>query len=60
MWAMYLLAATADRMRFNRDHESECAGGKAAPALGVEVMIDCDHGYTPTPVISHAIMTYRR
>jgi phosphoglucomutase len=27
---------------------------------GVEVMIDQDGGYTPTPVISHAILTYNR
>jgi len=26
----------------------------------VDVMIDRDHGYTPTPVISHAILTYNR
>lgn len=25
---------------------------------GVEVMIDCDLGYTPTPALSHAILTY--
>ena len=29
-------------------------------ANGVEVMIDVDGGYTPTPVISHAILTYNR
>ena len=29
-------------------------------AQGVEVMIDRDGGYTPTPVISHAILTYNR
>ncbi len=29
-------------------------------AGGVEVMIDRDRGYTPTPVISHAILTYNR
>ena len=29
-------------------------------ANGVEVMIDTDGGYTPTPVISHAILTYNR
>ena len=29
-------------------------------ANGVEVMIDADNGYTPTPVISHAILTYNR
>jgi phosphoglucomutase len=29
-------------------------------AHGVDVMIDRDHGYTPTPVISHAILTYNR
>jgi len=27
---------------------------------GVETMIDVDDGYTPTPVISHAILTYNR
>ena len=29
-------------------------------AHGVEVMIDADRGYTPTPVISHAILRYNR
>src|SRR5688500_5075632 len=29
-------------------------------ANGVEVMIDADDGYTPTPVMSHAILTYNR
>ena len=29
-------------------------------ANGVEVMIDQDGGYTPTPVVSHAILTYNR
>jgi phosphoglucomutase len=29
-------------------------------ANGVEVMIDRDRGYTPTPVISHAILTHNR
>ncbi len=29
-------------------------------ANGVEVMIDRDGGYTPTPVISHAILSYNR
>src|SRR5471032_1099308 len=29
-------------------------------ANGVEVMIDRDRGYTPTPVISHAILKYNR
>jgi phosphoglucomutase len=29
-------------------------------ANGVEVMIDKDGGYTPTPVISHAILTYNK
>jgi phosphoglucomutase len=29
-------------------------------ANGVEVMIDADNGYTPTPVISHAVLTYNR
>jgi phosphoglucomutase len=29
-------------------------------ANGVQVMIDADGGYTPTPVISHAILCYNR
>ena len=29
-------------------------------ADGVEVMIDAHDGYTPTPVISHAILSYNR
>ncbi|HEY5337020.1 MAG TPA: phosphoglucomutase (alpha-D-glucose-1,6-bisphosphate-dependent) [Rhizomicrobium sp.] len=29
-------------------------------ANGVETMIDADHGYTPTPVISHAILGYNK
>jgi len=29
-------------------------------ANGVEVMVDADDGYTPTPVISHAVLTYNR
>jgi phosphoglucomutase len=29
-------------------------------ANGVEVMIDRDGGYTPTPVISHAILRYNQ
>src|SRR5271156_198529 len=29
-------------------------------ANGAEVMIDCDRGYTPTPVISHEILKYNR
>ena len=29
-------------------------------ANGVEVMVDQDGGYTPTPVISHAILTYNQ
>jgi len=29
-------------------------------ANGVNVMVDQDNGYTPTPVISHAILTYNR
>jgi len=33
---------------------------EALAANGVEVMIDRDRGYTPTPVISHAILTYNR
>jgi phosphoglucomutase len=29
-------------------------------ANGVDVMVDADDGYTPTPAISHAILTYTR
>ncbi|HVN05614.1 MAG TPA: phosphoglucomutase (alpha-D-glucose-1,6-bisphosphate-dependent) [Bryobacteraceae bacterium] len=29
-------------------------------ANSVDVMIDCDRGYTPTPALSHAILTYNR
>jgi phosphoglucomutase len=29
-------------------------------ANGIEVMIDAGNGYTPTPVISHAILSYNR
>ncbi len=29
-------------------------------ANGVEVMIDANRGYTPTPVVSHAILTHNR
>src|SRR5215831_1919151 len=29
-------------------------------ANGVEVMVDANDGYTPTPVISHAVLTYNR
>lgn len=29
-------------------------------ANGVDVMVDADNGYTPTPVISQAILTYNR
>ena len=29
-------------------------------ANGVEVMIDAERGYTPTPVVSHAILTHNR
>ncbi len=29
-------------------------------ANGLTVMVDKDHGYTPTPVISHAILSYNR
>ena len=42
---------------------SEPAGASALEVLAandVEVMIDQDGGYTPTPVISHAILTYNR
>ena len=41
--------------------EPACASAlEVLTANGVEVMIDQDGGYTPTPVISHAILTYNR
>ena len=42
---------------------SEPASASALEVLaanGVEVMVDADGGYTPTPVISHAILTHNR
>lgn len=42
---------------------SDAAFGTALEVLaanGVTVMIDADGGYTPTPVISHAILTHNR
>jgi phosphoglucomutase len=39
--------------------EPACANAlEVLAANGVEAMIDQDGGYTPTPVISHAILTY--
>jgi phosphoglucomutase len=29
-------------------------------AVGVDVMLDAERGYTPTPAVSHAILTYNR
>lgn len=29
-------------------------------ANGVDTMVDCDDGYTPTPAVSHAILLYNR
>src|SRR5205807_10144723 len=29
-------------------------------ANGVEIMVDADLGYTPTPALSHAILSYNR
>jgi phosphoglucomutase len=41
--------------------EPACASAlEVLAANGVEVMIDCERGYTPTPVISHAILGYNR
>jgi phosphoglucomutase len=41
--------------------EPACASAlEVLAANGVEAMIDQDGGYTPTPVISHAILTYNR
>ena len=42
---------------------SEAALASAVEVLGangVEVRIEKDHGYTPTPTISHAILTYNK
>ncbi len=42
---------------------SEPALGTAVEVLaanGVDIVLQKDHGYTPTPVISHAILTYNR
>ena len=41
----------------------EAAAASALEVLaanGVDVMIDDQDGYTPTPVISHAVLTYNR
>ena len=41
--------------------EPACASAlEVLAANGIEMMIDQDGGYTPTPVISHAILTYNR
>src|SRR5882672_11461922 len=55
---------------FNEAHIISITHALAEPALasalevfaanGVTVMIDAQDGYTPTPVISHAILTYNR
>jgi phosphoglucomutase len=37
-----------------------CSAMEVLAANGVEVRIDDHRGYTPTPVISHAILTYNR
>ncbi len=42
---------------------SEAAWGSVLEVLaanGVETMIQAGHGYTPTPVVSHVILTYNR
>ena len=41
--------------------ESACASAlEVLAANGVDVMIDDREGYTPTPVVSHAILAYNR
>jgi phosphoglucomutase len=41
--------------------EPACASAlEVLAANGVDVMVDQDDGYTPTPVISHAILTHNR
>jgi len=37
-----------------------CSALEVLAARGVEVMIDARTGYTPTPVVSHAILTHNR
>jgi len=37
-----------------------CSALEVLAARGVEVMIDAQRGYTPTPVVSHAILTHNR
>ena len=37
-----------------------CSALEVLAARGVEVMIDAQGGYTPTPVVSHAILTHNR
>src|ERR1043166_913225 len=37
-----------------------CSALEVFCANGVEVMIDAEGGFTPTPVISHAILTYNK
>jgi phosphoglucomutase len=37
-----------------------CTALEVLTANGVETMIDADDGYTPTPAISHAIVTHNR
>src|ERR1044072_2120888 len=37
-----------------------CSALEVFCANGVEVMIDAEGGFTPTPVISHAILNYNR
>ncbi len=42
---------------------SECAAATALEVLAgnnVHVMVDVDDGFTPTPVVSHAILSYNR
>src|SRR5262245_16140375 len=58
-------AATTGPLYLGKDTHalSEAAFRTALEVLaanGVEVMIDRDRGYTPTPAISHAILTYNR
>jgi phosphoglucomutase len=50
-------------MGFDTHALSEPAFASALEVLaanGVEVMVDAAGGYTPTPVVSHAILTYNR
>ena len=60
-------AAGHRRPAVPRHRYPRAVGARASPARsrcwprnGVEVMLDAADGYTPTPAVSHAILTYNR